>query len=116
MASHLLGQPVDCGLGSRGFSRAAAECIITNSAPGRWGDVEWPVLAHRAGFGVAASAVDGVDWETPEHHQAAQVDADTRRAVAEAYDRDVGHWAARVQTALTIVEEALAAARRPLSH
>jgi hypothetical protein len=55
--SHVLGQPVDLGLGSRGFSRRAAEFVVANSAPGGWGDAAWPVLLHRAGFGRRLSAV-----------------------------------------------------------
>jgi hypothetical protein len=115
VASHLLGQMVDCGLGSRGFSRRAAEHILRNSAPGGYGDVEWPVLVRRAGYAVAYRAVDGVDWETPDHGRTERADADERRCVADRYDNDAAHWAARVDTALTIVQEGLAAARRPLA-
>jgi hypothetical protein len=115
VASDLLGQPVDCGLGSRGFSRRAAECVLRNSAPGGYGDVAWPVLVQRAGYAVAYRAVDGVDWETPDHGRAERADADERRRVADRYDNDAAHWAARVDTALTIVQEGIAAARRSLA-
>src|SRR5688500_2351732 len=83
LASHLLGEAVVCGLGSRGFSRRAAVCVIANSAPGGWGDVEWPVLVHRAGMTVEYLALDGVDWETPDHDRAEPADPEIRRGVAE---------------------------------
>ena len=112
--SHVLGQPVDLGLGSRGFSRRAAEFVVANSAPGGWGDAAWPVLLHRAGFAVEFLAVDGVDWETPDFYREQVADGATRRRAAEAYDQRVDRWASRVRTALEIVQEGLAAAERPL--
>ena len=111
--SYMLGQPVDLGLGSRGFSKRAARCVIEQSAPGGWGDAAWPALLHRAGFKVEYLAVDGVEWESPDHYRVAVADAETRRQVAEAYDRDARHWADRVRTALEIIDEGLAAMQQP---
>jgi hypothetical protein len=70
------------------------------------------VLVQRAGLAVEYLAVDGVDWETPDHDRAEPADPETRRHVAEAYDQDARHWAVRVQTAFAIVQEALTAGAR----
>jgi hypothetical protein len=60
-------------------------------------------------------AVDGLEWETPDHYQPEVADDATRRRLAAARDQDAARWAARVRTALEIVQEALDAARRPLA-
>jgi hypothetical protein len=114
IGSYLLGQPVDLGLGSRGFSRRAAAVVIANSAPGGFGDAEWPVLLRRAGFAVEYVEVDGGEWESPDFYRDEVADEDTRRRAAEAYDQRPEAWAARVRTALEIIGEGLAAAARDL--
>jgi hypothetical protein len=114
VGAYLLGQPVDRGGGSRGFSRAAARAVVRHAVPAGCGDAAWPLLAQRAGFRVDHLAVDGLDRETPDPHQERVADPARQRRLAEAHDRDPERWARRTQLALQIVQEALAAAR-PLS-
>ena len=112
VASHLLGQSVDLGGGTRGFSRRAAQFVIANSAPGRWGDAEWPILLHRGGYAVDYLALDGLEWESADRYKQHAADADRRRAVAEAYDQNAETWARRVEIAREIVQEGLAAVQQ----
>lgn len=115
VGAYLLWQPVDLGGGSRGFSQPVAQAVVRHAVPEHLGDAEWPLLAQRAGFRVGYLAVDGLDWETPDHHQARVADPERQRLVAETHDRDPDRWARRTQLALQIVQEALTAAERPLS-
>lgn len=114
VGSHLLRQPVDLGGGSRGFSRSAAQSVLRHAIPENFADGEWPVLAQRCGFRVSTLAVDGLDWETPDHFRQQAADPKWQRQVADQHDQDPERWARRTQTALRIVQEALAAAERPL--
>lgn len=111
--SHLLGQAMDFGLGNRGYSQEGAQCVIQQSTPGQWGDVEWPILIQRAGLTVAYRAVDAVDWETPDHERHEVADPATRQKMADAYDRDPNKWALRLQIAQAIIEQGLAEAAPP---
>lgn len=115
--SDLLGQALDFGAGSKGFSRDAAAFIVANSRPGRaiGTDAEWPVLAHRGGFRVEGVLVDGLDWEIPDQHQDAPASAERQRQMAAAYDADAAHWAYRVQTTIEVIEAGLDALRQPLA-
>jgi hypothetical protein len=113
--SFALGQPVDLGLGSRGFSRRAVELILRNSRPGGWGDAEWPILVHRPGWKLTYVAVDGVEWETPDFHRDAVADEATRQRAADAYDLRADRWAMRVRVAQEIIAEGLAALERRLT-
>ncbi len=114
--SHLLGQLIDLCAGSKGLGRHAVQFLMANSPPGRAlsTDTEWPILLHRAGFAVDYVAVDGLDWESADHYRQQAADRDTQRRVAEAYDKDVKHWAFRVQVALEMVQAGLAATRQVL--
>ena len=116
--SHLLGQSMDIGAGSKGFSRAAAEFLVANSRLNRaiGSDAEWPVLLHRAGFQVKAVFVDGLDWETPDHHRDRAAEAQHQRELAEEFDQSAFNWERRVQVALEIVETGLAALDQPLTN
>ena len=114
VGSYLLRQPVDLGGGSRGFSRAAAQAVLRYAEPGNFADGEWPVLARRCDFQVSTLAVDGLDWETPDHYQQRVADRERQRQMAEQQDQEPERWARRTATALRIVQEALAAADRPL--
>jgi hypothetical protein len=114
VGSHLLGLAVDLGGGSRGFSRAAAQGVLRNAIPESYGDAEWPVLAQRCGFAVSTRLVDGLDWETPDHFQGRAADPERQRQVAEQHEQDPARWSDRVRLALRIVQEAFAAAERPL--
>jgi hypothetical protein len=105
--SHLLGQPVDLGGGSRGFSRRSVEYLITHSSPGSWVDAEWPMLLHQAGFRLDYLAVEGLDWESADRYRSQATDTETRRHLAEAYDDDPKHWAVRVKIALDIIQAGL---------
>ena len=107
--SQLLDQSVDLGGGSRGFSRRAGQTLIDQTSPGPWVDAEWPMILHRAGFGLDYLAVDGLDWESADRYRQQAADAATQRRIAEAYDQDADNWAIRVQFALDIVRAGLAA-------
>ena len=110
VASHVLGRPVDVGGGMRGLSRRAAEYLIGHSTPASWGDAAWPILLQRAGFAVDYLALDGNEWESADRYRQRAADPETQRRIAAAYDQDAKHWATRVDMALEIVQEALAAA------
>lgn len=114
--SFMLGQPVDLGGGSRGFSQRAVQFLMRHSPPGNaiGTDAEWPILLHRAGFNINYVAVDGLAWEIPDQYQPRAVDAVAQQTAAEAYDADATRWALRVQTALEIVQAGLDASTRSL--
>jgi hypothetical protein len=112
--SHVLGQPVDLGLGCRGLSRRAAELVLRNSGREVWPDAKWPVLVHRAGWDVTSVEVDGVEWETPDFHRDGAADPATRQRAADEYDRKSDRWADRVRTAHEIIEQGLAVPTQPL--
>lgn len=112
--SSLLGQPLDVSAGSKGFSRAAADFIITNSAPGRalGTDGEWPILAQRGGFQIATVEVDGLDWESADRYQELAADPQWQRQLAAVIDTDPRSWAWRVEVANEIVDAGLDAHQR----
>ncbi len=114
--SHLLGMPLDLSAGSKGFSQAAAQVLVTNMRPDRpmGADSEWIVLLHRAGFTVDVVQVDGLDWESADRYQDAAADQQAQSAAAALYDQDPQHWAMRVGVAAEIVESGLDALRREL--
>ena len=115
VGSHLLGMTVDLGGGSRGLSRRAAELAVALCPPEQYGDAAWPILAHRAGLRVAYRAVDGLEWETPDHHkEKAETDLAARRKRARQSDADPERWRSRTRTALEIVKEALTATTQSL--
>jgi hypothetical protein len=109
--SRILGQSVDLGGGTRGFSREAVQFLLRHSAPGKaiGTDSSWPVLLQRAGFKVEAVTVDGLNWEVPDRFRTHAVDTQTLLAAAEVYDGDAAHWKRRVQIAREVIEEGLAA-------
>lgn len=116
--SQVIGQEMDFGAGSKGFSRRAAEFLMVHIEPGRalGADTEWIVLLHRAGFPVAHVAVDGLDWEIPDQYQDAAADGERQREMAVQYDADAGHWRRRVAVAHEIIEAGLAAMVRQLKN
>ena len=107
IGSYLLSQSVDLGAGNRGFSRKAAQFLIDHSSPGRWGDAEWPIMLHRAGFSVEYLAVDGLTWETPDRYQERAADSETQLRAAKAYDLDGENWAYRTRIALDIIKQGI---------
>ncbi len=113
-----LGQALDFGSGSKGFSRAAAEFIVTHGRPdGAIGaDTEWPILCQRAGFRVEGLLVDGLDWEIPDQYQDKAADAERQQKIAVEYDADVQRWMYRVETTTEAIEAGLEALRRPIQQ
>jgi len=109
VVSHLLGQEMDVSAGSKGFSRRAAEFLVTHTRPGRalGTDAEWPLTLQRAGYPVEYLEVDGLDWEIPDQFQDQAAGAERQRQVAAEYDADPRHWAHRVAVAREIIEVAL---------
>jgi hypothetical protein len=63
VVSSFLGRWMDVSAGSKGFSRRAAEYLITHTIPDHalGTDAEWPILLHRAGFQIDYVEVDGLD-------------------------------------------------------
>jgi hypothetical protein len=115
VGSYLLGQPVDLGGGSRGFSRRAVEFLLAHSRARILGtDAEWPILLHRAGFPCGYRAVDGLEWETADRYQDQAANLDAQHRLAEQIDADPARWAWRVLYAREIVEAALEAMSREL--
>lgn len=114
VGSYPLGQRVDLGLGSRGFSVQAARVILASSQPGVFGDLEWPLLVQRAGFPIGYLEADGVDWEMPDQFRDDAADAISRQDAANRYDQRADRWAARVRTAREIIQEGIAAGERLL--
>jgi hypothetical protein len=116
VGSHFIGQTVDLGLGSRGWSSAVARIVLANTSPGGWGDLEWPIIAQRAGIPVTYVAVDGVDWESPDQFRDEPADSETRQIAAARYDERPASWSLRVRVAHEIIQEGIAALRRPLKE
>jgi broad specificity phosphatase PhoE len=114
--SKLLGQEIDFGAGSKGFSRRAAEFLVMNTQPGRGlgADTEWPVLLYRAGFRVRGLLVDGLDWESADRYRDEAADRETQRRFAAAYDESAQNWAMRVRVTQEIVDAGIEAWLRPL--
>jgi hypothetical protein len=115
--SHILGQSVDLGGGSRGFSRRAVEFLKRHSSPEQaiGTDASWPVLLHRASFDLRTITVDGLTWEVPDHYKSQATSVDEQRTFAERYDQDASRWALRVQTAQEILDAGLYALKQPLT-
>jgi hypothetical protein len=116
VVSFLLGQPVDVGGGSRGFSHQAALFLQQQSMLGNalGTDAEWPILLQRGGFSVGYSAAQGLTWEVPDHYRQHAVDPVSQQAAADEYDRDASRWEMRVKTAQGIIDAALKAAQKTL--
>jgi hypothetical protein len=116
VVSFLLGQTVDTGGGSRGFSRRAVRFLQQHSVSGNaiGTDAEWPILLQRGGYRVGYCAARGLTWEVPDHYKAHAVDPESQQAAAAEYDRDATRWEMRVKTAQSIVGTALEAAQRTL--
>jgi hypothetical protein len=106
--SYHLGQVVDLGGGSRGYSRRCVEHLLAHSHPGPWDDAQWPMLLQRAGFPVGYLAVDGLDWESADRYRSHAADEELQQTIADAYDADPAHWMRRVQIAFDIIAAGLA--------
>ena len=114
VTSALLGMQMDVSAGSRGFSRAAARCLVEHARPG-WAlgaDAEWLVVLQRSGFKLDYITIDGLDWEIADQYQRLAANPEQPRRAAEAYDADLQHWTRRIAVAFEIVESGLEAAAR----
>jgi hypothetical protein len=118
VVSHLLGKPMDVSAGSKGFSLAAAQCLLALINPGNalGTDAEWPILLRRCDYEVDYLEVDGLDWETADRYRDDAADPATQRRLAEEYDRDPEHWAQRVKVAQEITSVGLSAMNRVLDR
>jgi hypothetical protein len=116
--SQLLGKDMDFSAGSKGFSRAVAAFIMSNSQPGHalGTDAEWVVLAHRGGFRIKSILVDGLDWESADRYRDHAASRETQRQRAIAYDAQAENWEMRVQVAIEIVESGLDALNRDINQ
>jgi hypothetical protein len=116
--SHLLSGEFDIGSGSKGFSRRAAEVILTNSRPERaiGTDAEWLVLLHRAGFPLESVVVDGLDWEISDQYQDRAADRQRQQQMAAVYDANVQNWMYRVGATVEVIEAGLDAFQRELKQ
>jgi hypothetical protein len=114
VVSNLLNQRVDVSAGSKGFSRGAAEYLVTHCQPGRalGSDAEWPVALQQAGIAVDYVEVDGLDWEIPDQGQAGAANEIRQRQIAMEYDADPENWKRRVGVAYEIVQSGLEAYTR----
>ncbi|MBI1278506.1 MAG: hypothetical protein GC179_10300 [Anaerolineaceae bacterium] len=112
--SRLLGHPLDLSAGSKGFSRAALDCLMANTQAGRaiGADSEWVVICQRAGFKVESLLVDGLDWEIADRFQETAADAQRQGLVRDEYDADAENWAHRVRIAHEIIEAGMDAFER----
>lgn len=116
--SHLLGQSVDLGGGSRGFSARAVAFLKRHSRPERaiGTDGAWPILLQRGGYALPTITVNGLTWEVPDHYKHRAVATEEHQQFAERYDQDASRWELRVQTAWEILEAGLEALRQPLGE
>lgn len=116
VASFLLGREMDVSAGTKGFSREAAQFLVTHKPPGRpfGADAAWPVLLQRAGFQVDYVTVDGLDWESADRFQDQAADTQRQQQAAQDYDQDPQNWAHRVKVAMEIVQGGLESTGRSL--
>ena len=115
--SNYLGQSMDFGAGSRGFSRRAVEIILdqcTNKESLQM-DVGWTVLLEQAGLSIQYLAVDGLDWETPDQFRDEVATEEIRQQFIEKADANPENWALRVQVAQKIMQSGLSALNQPIN-
>ena len=115
--SNYLGQSMDFGAGSRGFSRHAVETILdqcTNKESLQM-DVGWTVLLKQAGLSIQPLAVDGLDWETPDQFRDEVATEEIRQKFIEKADANPKNWALRVQVAQKIMQSGLNALNQPIN-
>ena len=116
MFSHIVGRQLDFSSGSKGFSLRAAQFIASNGdSQHPFGtDVEWVILARRAGFEISAMLVDGLDYETADRYSDAPADDEQQKEAAHDYDLDPDHWVRRVEIANEVIAAGLSALKREL--
>lgn len=115
--SALLGQPLDIGAGSKGFSHEVAAFISRHAQVGKaiGADSEWVVLAYRGGYEIESVLVDGLDWESADQFQVQAADSAAQKAAADRYDADAARWAMRVRVSQEVVEVGLETMARDLA-
>jgi hypothetical protein len=102
VGSHLLGQLVDLGSGSRGFSRQAVEFLIHHASPETHGvatDLEWLVLLARAGFRITTYESEGAIYEIANEDHRQRLES-------------VEQWSKRIDVARIIIRAGIEAANR----
>lgn len=102
VGTYLLGQSVDLGSGSRGFSRRAVEYLMVHASPNTHGvatDMEWPVLLSKAGFTIRIYESDGATYEIENEDHRHQLE-------------NVNQWSKRIELARLIIEAGIRAANR----
>lgn len=116
--SHFLGQSIDLGGGSRGFSKKAVDFLKKHSLPDNaiGTDASWPILLYRGGFDIQNINVDGLTWEVPEHYEVHSIQNEDHITFTKNYDQDVNHWRLRVQIAFQILKAGLDALDQPLGE
>lgn len=112
--SQWIGQTMDFGAGSRGFSRQAVQTILENctNTESLQMDVGWTVLLKQAGLIIDYFAVNGLDWETPDQYRDTVADEALRQQMIEKADASPKNWALRVQVAQKIMDSGLAMLKR----
>jgi hypothetical protein len=106
VVSYLVGKRMDVSAGSKGFSRSAAEFILSTCTPGHalGADAEWPITLHKAGYRIDYVEVDGLDWESADRYKTKAASRNEQVNAAAAYDADPLSWASRVEVAHEIIE------------
>lgn len=102
VGSHLLGQPVDLGSGTRGFRRQAVEYLIKYASLETHGvatDLEWPVLLARARFSISTYESRAAIYEITSEEQRQRLES-------------VEQWSKRTQVARIIIQAGIEAANR----
>jgi hypothetical protein len=114
--SHYFRQPMDLSAGSRGYSRRAAQFILTHSKElnSLALDAAWTVLLKRGDFTWDYVEVDGLDWETADRYRDQAATREMQRALAKQQDTDAALWAMRVRVAQEITDLGLEAITQPL--
>lgn len=112
--SQYLGQSMDFGAGSRGFSRQAVQTILENftNTESLQMDVGWTIFLKQMGLVIDYLAVEGLDWETPDQYRDTVAGEALRQQIIEKVDSIPQNWASRVQVAQKIMDSGLAILNR----
>ncbi|PDW01697.1 hypothetical protein [Candidatus Viridilinea mediisalina] len=102
------GHQWDVMAAARGFSRPAAELIVTRSQdPSVGSDCSWPLLCQRAGLSVGYMATEGMEFETPDRYAAEIAQLGGVEAWLAQLDSDPQHWLLRLEIARAELRSAL---------
>lgn len=116
VVSFILKKDMDVSAGSKGFSRRAAEFIISNCSPGHalGTDSEWPIVLSRAGFSVDYQLADGLTWESADRYKDHAANTQEQLEAVIDYDSNPENWAYRVSIADEIIRTAFESSLRSL--